>query len=407
VSLPLLPLLSGDDSADLQTLYKWIYDLIRYFPNAVGTAIDPTQGQGGDASLTVTEAPTNITYTPSSSLSVDGTIFGAIDITYTLPDRAVDIVAYYKETSDINFKQSYASTSPFRLTSLKVGTQYSIQLAGRSANNSIGPLSPLTNITIPTSILPTFTPGSVMFTGTNGLPAQDNANLFYDDINNRLGVGTNSPLTQLEVSGSVANDAVTMSMNNNNTTGFSSLRIKEAESDTKLLIIDYLNSAFGAVGVLLANMGVIFTHTGATNGFGFGTLANAPITFFTNGLFSSERMRITGAGNVGIGTVSPAVSALLELASTTGALLITRLTTTQRDALTPVDGMIIYNSTTSKLQGYEASAWRDIKGAPDTGWSTSGTAADKVLVSGDTLAATQDVLGTLITTLIAKGILAA
>lgn len=44
---------------------------------------------------------------------------------------------------------------------------------------------------------------------------------------------------------------------------------------------------------------------------------------------------------------------------------------------------------------------------PDSGWSTSGTSTDKALASGDTLAQTQDVLGTLITTLIAKGLLAA
>ena len=54
---------------------------------------------------------------------------------------------------------------------------------------------------------------------------------------------------------------------------------------------------------------------------------------------------------------APAPSALLELQSTVGALLLTRLTTTQRDALTPVNGMLVYNSTLDKLQGYEAGAW--------------------------------------------------
>jgi len=35
-------------------------------------------------------------------------------------------------------------------------------------------------------------------------------------------------------------------------------------------------------------------------------------------------------------------------------------TTTQRNALTPFNGMLIYNSTTSKIQGYAGGAWVDL-----------------------------------------------
>lgn len=70
------------------------------------------------------------------------------------------------------------------------------------------------------------------------------------------------------------------------------------------------------------------------------------------------RATIDTAGNVGIGGTA-ATSAKLEIASTTGALLIPRMTTTQRDALTAVNGMIIYNSTAAKFQGYEAGAWNN------------------------------------------------
>ena len=63
-------------------------------------------------------------------------------------------------------------------------------------------------------------------------------------------------------------------------------------------------------------------------------------------------------GAVGIGTSSPATSALLDLTSTSKAILLPRLTTTQRDALTPVDGMVIYNTTLSLFQFREDGAWR-------------------------------------------------
>ena len=65
-------------------------------------------------------------------------------------------------------------------------------------------------------------------------------------------------------------------------------------------------------------------------------------------------------GNVGIGTLSPAASAALDITSTTGALLVPRMTTTQRNALTPVDGMIFYNTTTGKFEGREGGAWANI-----------------------------------------------
>jgi len=62
-------------------------------------------------------------------------------------------------------------------------------------------------------------------------------------------------------------------------------------------------------------------------------------------------------GNVGIGTSSPATSAKLDISSTTGALLVPRMTTAQMNALTAVNGMIIYDSTLNKFMFYENGSW--------------------------------------------------
>ncbi len=43
------------------------------------------------------------------------------------------------------------------------------------------------------------TAGSVLFAGTSGVLQQDNANLFWDDTNNRLGIGTATPTSKLEL----------------------------------------------------------------------------------------------------------------------------------------------------------------------------------------------------------------
>lgn len=63
---------------------------------------------------------------------------------------------------------------------------------------------------------------------------------------------------------------------------------------------------------------------------------------------------------VGIGTNSVDSGATLEVDGTTGGILFPRLTTTQRDALSFTNGLVIYNSTTNKLQVYAGGAWVDL-----------------------------------------------
>lgn len=53
----------------------------------------------------------------------------------------------------------------------------------------------------------------------------------------------------------------------------------------------------------------------------------------------------------------PATSAALDIQGTNKALLISRLTTAERDALTPVDGMLVYNTTTAAFNKRQAGAW--------------------------------------------------
>lgn len=69
---------------------------------------------------------------------------------------------------------------------------------------------------------------------------------------------------------------------------------------------------------------------------------------------------ITTTGNVGIGVASPNANAILDVVSTTQAFMPPRMTTTQRNAVaSPTAGMVVYNSTTNKLNVY-TTAWEAV-----------------------------------------------
>ncbi len=74
----------------------------------------------------------------------------------------------------------------------------------------------------------------------------------------------------------------------------------------------------------------------------------------------TPKLTIETGGNIGIGTTSPSASAKLEIDSTTGSLLLPRMTEAERDALTPTNGMIIYSTTNNRFEGYENGGWVDL-----------------------------------------------
>jgi hypothetical protein len=77
---------------------------------------------------------------------------------------------------------------------------------------------------------------------------------------------------------------------------------------------------------------------------------------------------------VGIGTVSPNSSSMLDITSTTGGFLIPRMTQAQRTAIaSPVNGLLLYQTdATAGFWYYNGSAWATFA---SSGWSTTGDAA--------------------------------
>lgn len=66
---------------------------------------------------------------------------------------------------------------------------------------------------------------------------------------------------------------------------------------------------------------------------------------------------VTSAG-VGVGVQAPSTSALLQVDSTTKGFLPPRMTTTERDLIgSPAAGLVIHNTTTTRLEEYNGAAW--------------------------------------------------
>ena len=75
--------------------------------------------------------------------------------------------------------------------------------------------------------------------------------------------------------------------------------------------------------------------------------------------FGAQNVVTTGAG--GFGTATPDAKAALDVTSTTQGFLPPRMTTAQRDAITsPTAGLVLYNSSTNKLQVRTNTAWTDL-----------------------------------------------
>lgn len=90
----------------------------------------------------------------------------------------------------------------------------------------------------------------------------------------------------------------------------------------------------------------------------------APAYDETAGTSVHERMRITSAGNIGIGTLTPAASALLDMTSTARGFLPPRMNEAERDAISsPATGLMIFNTTAGQYQFWTGTAWSGLGGS--------------------------------------------
>ena len=70
---------------------------------------------------------------------------------------------------------------------------------------------------------------------------------------------------------------------------------------------------------------------------------------------TSDLMTVQADGKVGIGTATP--GGALDISSTSGALILPRMTTAQRNAIPTTRGSIIFDDTLNHFFGYNGTSW--------------------------------------------------
>ena len=143
------------------------------------------------------------------------------------------------------------------------------------------------------------TEGSVLFAGTSGVLQQDNANFFWDDTNNRLGIGTTTPSNKLSI---VETTNVASGFNVTNTTAGTSNSLNMnlfADTTAGYLQFQKRSSTHTATGIAAASSGLLYNSEGdliiGTGG------ATSWIRFATNGIATAD-MNLTANGRLLLGT---------------------------------------------------------------------------------------------------------
>ena len=253
-----------------------------------------------------------------------------------------------------------------------------------------------------------YTNGISGSTGANALQVSDGAgnNTSLALSTNRVGIGNTSPSAELDVSGDVVADEYALDQTGSSSSAVAihapaanelAIRTNSAErvridssgnvaigttsSSSKLTarISDntaYANETPDAVDSVVAvvnnptaeavnNHSTLHFNLNAVDHNHVASISlvsesdsvrKGALTFCTdNGATRPEAMRIDSAGNIGIGTTSP--SAPLEVTSTTGGVIMPRMNTSQRTAISASDGEMVYDTDLNKFYGYANGAW--------------------------------------------------
>ena len=195
------------------------------------------------------------------------------------------------------------------------------------------------------------TTGSVPFAGAGGLISQDNANLFWDDTNNRLGINTNTPGNSLDVHSAGTNPILALNNTAGNQSAVSFLNTSVAKwriGNTATNTLDIYNFTLAVIALQIkANNNAVFISSVQGDEF------TVQPTGYS--LLASLSRNLTGAGygvlslrNSANGTIQPStlsVDRTYTLPDATGTIALT----SDLSAYLPLAGGTMSNTINSTL----------------------------------------------------------
>ena len=139
-----------------------------------------------------------------------------------------------------------------------------------------------------------FTQGSVVFAGASGTYTQDNSGLFYDNTNDRLGIGTLTPNYKLHIKPS-----------SSGRTNHNSRMLMTIESSLEAYYnVNIPSNGYGGFRIHTtptSDQDAAFEYWAAVKEFHF----NSSGYFAFRAKGNTERFRIDSTGNIGIGVIGP------------------------------------------------------------------------------------------------------
>lgn len=261
-----------------------------------------------------------------------------------------------------------------------------------------------TGITIGTTAITSGTVGRVLFEGTGNV-VSESANLFWDNTNGRLGIGTSSPARALDIVKTIASGAIEgmkIEVNHSSSTSAGILDFIHTQFDARARIqsiagagganptLSFIIRSTTAMSILqsgninigttttdagfrldvngtarvqgdLSSTGIItaqsrFTQLGSNANTFPGIINHMGAAQSVSGLNTT---RICANTDLSVGFAGGAdASAVIEARSTTKGFLPPRMTTTQKNAIaSPAAGLMVYDTTLNVISYYNGSMW--------------------------------------------------
>jgi len=268
------------------------------------------------------------TETPLEKLTISGNILGTGNLTIQgLTSLATTTISTQLTVPKI--------TSLADLTIDPTGNLVISKPTTISANFTVLGTSTLATTTLSRLTITELTPGSVLFAGAGGLISQDNSNLFWDNTNKRLGIGTSTPSQKLDVqggnintSGSLMTGGVARIDSSGNLINIGNITLSGTISGTYTI---------GGTPTLASSL----TGSGSPNITGIGLLSATNLTI--SGTATTTNLNVTGLTNLATTTISTQLSVPLITSPSTLTI------SPSSNATTTITGPVILASQTGNV----------------------------------------------------------